>query len=94
MILSLTVILAVTPAPTLSKRIVISIWKQTRTDMIYRVNMKREPLWITVAVVAFAMTVGWSIGLGSHALPPPPPQAQGRAQLRSYDIRPRFSGFG
>jgi tetratricopeptide (TPR) repeat protein len=48
--------------------------------MIYRVNMTREILWITAAVViAIAMIVGWSIGLTS-VLSQPQRQAQPQAQ--------------
>jgi type III secretory pathway component EscS len=51
--------------------------------MTYRANMKRELLWIIVAVaiaVAIAMIVGWSIGL-TTALPQPQGQAQGNVTV-------------
>jgi hypothetical protein len=55
--------------------------KLRNVDLIYRVNMKRELLWITVAVAAaIAMIVGWSIGLTS-ALPQPQRQAQGNVTV-------------
>ena len=54
--------------------------------MIYRMNMSRDLLWISVTVataIAIAMIVAWSIGLiDANALALPQPQSQVQVQVQ------------